>query len=244
MRVELRIRRFNPERDPGPRWIRYEVEASPFDRVLDLLRRVREEYDGTLAFRSSCGHGMCGSDAMLINGRNRLACQTLVRDLGGRITVAPLPAFRVIKDLVVDMEPFFSQYRSVMPYLVNPEPPPARERLQTPAERARYEDTTKCILCAACTSSCPIFWGNGAFVGPAAVVAAHRFLFDSRDRATDARLARLDRLWGVWSCRTIQNCTQACPRGIDVARAILEVKHLALRRRLSRHREVARGGTC
>lgn len=156
MRVELRIRRFNPERDQGPRWVTYGLDADPFDRVLDLLRRVREQHDGTLAFRHSCGHGVCGSDAMLINGRNRLACQTLVRDLGNRITVAPLPAFQVIKDLVVDLEPFFAQIRSVLPYLVNPEPLPTRERLQTPEELARIEDTTKCILCAACTSSCPI----------------------------------------------------------------------------------------
>jgi succinate dehydrogenase / fumarate reductase iron-sulfur subunit len=183
---------------------------------------------------------MCGSDAMLINGRNRLACQTLVRDLGGRITVAPLVAFRVVKDLVVDLEPFFAQYRSVMPYFVNREPPPERERLQTPEERARYEETTKCILCAACTSSCPIFWGNRAFVGPAAIVAAHRFLFDSRDRAAEERLAQLDRLGGVWSCRTIQNCTQACPRGIDVAGAILEVKRFAIRRHLVGQREETR----
>lgn len=240
MRVQLRVRRFNPERAVRSWWAHYELEAGPFDRVLDLLRRVRERYDGTLVFRSSCGHGMRGSDAMLINGRNRLACQTLVRDLGGRITVAPLVAFGVVKDFVVDLEPFFAQYRSVMPYFVNREPPPERERLQTPEERAGYEETTKCILCAACTSSCPIFWGNRAFVRPAAIVAAHRFLFDSRDRAAEERLAQLDRLGGVWRCRTIQNCTQACPRGIDVAGAILEVKRFALRRHLVGQREETR----
>jgi succinate dehydrogenase / fumarate reductase, iron-sulfur subunit len=153
--------------------------------VLDLLEYVRGDVDGTLAFRRSCAHGVCGSDAMRINGRNYLACKVLVRDLKpGQITVEPLLGLRVIKDLIVDMEPFFDHYRKIMPYLINDEPVGENEeRLQTPAQRARFDDTTKCILCAACTTACPPFWSNQQYVGPAALVNAHRFLFDSRDTA-------------------------------------------------------------
>jgi succinate dehydrogenase / fumarate reductase iron-sulfur subunit len=223
MDVELRILRFDPERDRQPHWETYHVAAEPMDRVLDLLHRVKYEQDGSLTFRRSCAHGICGSDAMLINGRNRLACKTRVDQLGRRISVAPLPAFPLVKDLVVDMEGFFAKYRSVMPYLVADEPAPERERRQSPAQRARYDDTTKCILCAACTSSCPSFWAHPGYVGPAAIVNAHRFIFDSRDRAGEERLEILADRDGVWRCRTIFNCTEACPRGIHVTQAILEV---------------------
>ncbi|MDP8903705.1 MAG: succinate dehydrogenase iron-sulfur subunit [Chloroflexota bacterium] len=224
MLVDLRILRFNPEHDERPHWVRYRVESGPMDRVLDLLQKVKYETDGTLTFRRSCAHGVCGSDAMLINGRNRLACKIRVDQLGRRISVAPLPGFRVIKDLVVEMESFFAQYRSVLPFLVTAgDPPGERERLQSPEERARYDDTTKCILCAACTSSCPSFWAQPTYVGPAAIVNAHRFIFDSRDDAADERLDILADEDGVWRCRTIFNCTDACPRGINITQAILEV---------------------
>jgi len=224
MLVDLRILRFNPEQDAKPHWVRYRVDSGPMDRVLDLLHKVKYEDDGTLTFRRSCAHGVCGSDAMLINGRNRLACKIRVDQLGNRISVAPLPGFRVIKDLVVEMEGFFAQYRSVLPFLVADDEPPAdHERLQSPADRARYDDTTKCILCAACTSSCPSFWAQESYVGPAAIVNAHRFIFDSRDDAADERLEILADEDGVWRCRTIFNCTDACPRGINITRAILEV---------------------
>jgi succinate dehydrogenase / fumarate reductase iron-sulfur subunit len=167
---------------------------------------------------------VCGSDAMLINGRNRLACKIRVDQLGNKISVAPLLGFRVVKDLVVDMEPFFGQYKSVMPYLLaDDDPPPLEERHQSPRERARYDDTTKCILCAACTSSCPSFWAQPTYVGPAAIVNAHRFIFDSRDDHPNERLEILADEDGVWRCRTIFNCTDACPRGINITRAILEV---------------------
>jgi succinate dehydrogenase / fumarate reductase, iron-sulfur subunit len=224
MQIDLRILRYDPERDAAPHWDAYVVEANPrTDRVLDLLHRVKYEHDGSLTFRRSCAHGICGSDAMLINGRNRLACKERIEKLGRRISVAPLQGLPVVKDLVVDMDGFFDAYKSVMPFLVNEAPAPERERIQSPEARARYDDTTKCILCAACTTSCPSFWGSAGYVGPAAIVNAHRFIFDDRDEADHERLEILADEDGVWRCRTIFNCTEACPRGIHITQAILEV---------------------
>ncbi len=230
MKVTLRIRRFNPEHDEQPYWAEYIIkQVDPTDRVLDLLHHVKWYIDGTLALRRSCAHGICGSDAMRINGVNRLACKVLVKDLAkgerGTIQVEPILGLRVIKDLIVDMEPFFAHYRSVMPYFIHDNPPPNGEFLQSPEQRARFDDTTKCILCAACTTSCPSFWANGTYVGPAAIVQAHRFIFDSRDTAARQRLAILSQENGVWRCRTIFNCTSACPRDIEVTKAIAEVKN-------------------
>jgi succinate dehydrogenase / fumarate reductase iron-sulfur subunit len=224
MQVTLKVFRFNPETDKKPSYKTYQVEAQPTDRVLDLLEHVKGNIDGTLSFRRSCAHGICGSDAMRINGRNRLACKALVKDLGARITIEPLLGMRVLKDMIVDMEPFFENYRQVMPYFINDEPEPARERLQTIEQRERFDDTTKCILCAACTTSCPSFWANEKYVGPAAIVNAHRFIFDSRDRAGKERLEILNGQFGVYRCHTIFNCTDACPREIQVTKAIGEVK--------------------
>jgi succinate dehydrogenase / fumarate reductase iron-sulfur subunit len=232
MQIQLRILRYDPQRDRKPHWESYRVEAGPMDRVLDLLHTVKAETDGTLTFRRSCGHGICGSDAMLINGRNRLACKIRVDQLGSKISVAPLPGLPVVKDLVVDMDDFFGKYRSVKPYLVNESPEPTRERLQTAEQRARYDDTTKCILCAACTTSCPSFWAQKSYVGPAAIVQAHRFIFDSRDEAADERLEILADKDGVWRCRTIFNCTAACPRGIHITQAILEVSGAIVAKRV------------
>jgi succinate dehydrogenase / fumarate reductase, iron-sulfur subunit len=223
MQVDLRIQRFDPERDEKPHWDKYVVQSEPMDRVLDLLHRVKWESDGTLTFRRSCAHGVCGSDAMMINGRNRLACKIRVDQLGSKISVAPLPGLPIVKDLVVDMEDFFAKYRSVKPFLLADSPEPERERLQSPEDRERYDDTTKCILCAACTSSCPSFWAQPSYVGPAAIVNAHRFIFDSRDDHAEERLEILADKDGVWRCRTIFNCVDACPRGINITRAILEV---------------------
>jgi succinate dehydrogenase / fumarate reductase iron-sulfur subunit len=232
MQVELRILRYDPERDRKPHEETYRVEAGPMDRVLDLLHKVKYEQDGSLTFRRSCGHGVCGSDAMLINGRNRLACKIRVDQLGGkRIRVAPLPGLPVLKDLVVDMEGFFAKFRSVQPFLVNEGVTPVTERRQSAEDRARYDDTTKCILCAACTSSCPSFWAQPGYVGPAAIVNAHRFIFDTRDEAADERLEILADKDGVWRCRTIFNCTDACPRGIHITQAILEVSRAIVERR-------------
>jgi succinate dehydrogenase / fumarate reductase iron-sulfur subunit len=210
MDVQLRIRRFNPETDAAPHWEEYLVPAEPSDRVLDLLHQVKWHQDGTLTFRRSCAHGVCGSDAMLINGRNRLACEYLVRDAGTKISVEPLRGLPVVKDLLMDLEPFWDSYRSVMPYLVND-------------DRDRFDDTSKCILCGACTTACPSFWTNPDYLGPAAIVNAHRFIFDSRDQARDERLQIMADADGVWRCRTIFNCVEACPRGIEITRAILEV---------------------
>lgn len=233
MEVTFRIRRYNPEGgNPKPYWQEFVLQdVEPTNRVLEMLHRVKWEQDGTLAFRRSCSSGICGSDAMRINGRNALACKLLVRDVGSKIQVEPILGLPVLKDLIVDMEPFFAQYRHVMPYLVNNDPVPAdgRERLQDQQDKDLINDTTNCILCAACTTSCPSFWANGEYVGPAAIVQAHRFLFDSRDQASEQRLDIMAEPNGVWRCRTIYNCTPACPRGIQVTRAIGEVK-LAIRK--------------
>lgn len=228
MKVQVKVRRFNPEQDRRPYWSEYKLEAQPTDRVLDLLVHIKGYLDGTLTFRRSCAHGVCGSDAMVINGRNRLACKELVQDVGRTIVIEPLRGLPVIRDLVVDMEPFFRKYRSILPFLINDEPPPYTERLQSPEARERFDDTTKCILCAACTTSCPSFWANDSYVGPAAIVQAHRFIFDDRDRGAQVRLAVLAEADGVWRCRTIYNCVDACPRDIDITTAIGEVKKLML----------------
>ncbi|HBY08598.1 MAG TPA: succinate dehydrogenase iron-sulfur subunit [Chloroflexi bacterium] len=225
MQVKLKVFRYNPEKDKKPSYKTYEIDAEPTDRVLDLLEYVKNYIDGTLSFRRSCAHGVCGSDAMRINGVNKLACKVLVKDLHtNKIRVEPILGLPVIKDLIVDMEPFFDHFRSVMPYFVNDENPPARERHQTQEERARFDDTTKCILCACCTTSCPSFWANEQYVGPAAIVNAHRFIFDSRDRAAAERLKILNDQFGVYPCHTIFNCTVACPREIQVTQAIGDVK--------------------
>src|SRR5512139_687156 len=206
MEVTLKIFRFNPETDKKPHYESYKLQAEPTDRVLDLLEYVKGNFDGTLSFRRSCAHGICGSDALRINGHNRLACKMLVKEVGAsRITVEPLLGLQVIKDLIVDMEPFFDNYRSVMPYLVNDEPAPKQERLQSPEQRERFDDTTKCILCACCTTSCPSFWSNDEYLGPAAIVTAHRFIFDSRDKAAANRLQIVAETSGLARCHTVYN---------------------------------------
>jgi len=232
MEVVLRVRRFNPETDQKAYWAEYTLnDIRRTDRVLDLLHHVKWYIDGTLTLRRSCAHGICGSDAMRINGVNRLACKALVKDYvkgeRGKIEVAPILGLPVIKDLIVDMEPFFDHYREVMPYFINDSPPPEKERLQSQEERAIFDEGTKCILCAACTTSCPSFWANGTYVGPAAIVQAHRFIFDSRDTGGQERLAILSENNGVWRCRTIYNCTSACPRDIPVTQLIADVKMAA-----------------
>jgi succinate dehydrogenase / fumarate reductase, iron-sulfur subunit len=230
MEVALRILRYNPETDESPHFEDYSVQADPMDRLLDCLHAVKWEHDGSLALRRSCAHGICGSDAMVINGVNMLACKVLVKDLKQPVTVEPIRGLPVLKDLIVDMEPFFQGYKAVKPWLITDEsePEPERERLQSQEERERFDDTTKCILCAACTTSCPIYWADGEYVGPAAIVNAHRFIFDSRDDGAAERLEILAARSGVFKCRTVFNCTAACPRGIKVTQAIQEVKQAAL----------------
>jgi succinate dehydrogenase / fumarate reductase iron-sulfur subunit len=237
--VTFRIRRFNPEISAEASWQDFRIDIDPKERVLDALHQIKWEEDGTLTFRRSCAHGICGSDAMRINGRNRLACKTLIKDLTSvdkngatkPILIEAIKGLTVLKDLVVDMEPFFQAYRDVMPFLVTTGNEPTRERRQSAEDRERFDDTTKCILCAACTSSCPVFWNDGQYFGPAAIVNAHRFIFDSRDEAGEQRLEILNDKDGVWRCRTTFNCTEACPRGIEVTKAIAEVKQALITRR-------------
>ncbi|MGW1197270.1 succinate dehydrogenase iron-sulfur subunit [Streptomyces sp. NPDC002536] len=233
IKVTFRIRRFNPEVSDEAIWQDFELEIDPKERVLDGLHKIKWDQDGSLTFRRSCAHGICGSDAMRINGKNRLACKTLIKDINPAkpITVEPIKGLTVLKDLVVDMDPFFQAYRDVMPFLITKGNEPTRERRQSAEDRERFDDTTKCILCAACTSSCPVFWNDGQYFGPAAIVNAHRFIFDSRDEAGEQRLEILNDKDGVWRCRTTFNCTDACPRGIEVTKAIQEVKRALITRR-------------
>lgn len=235
MQIKLKVFRYLPHTGNKPHYDTYEMEVNPNDRVLDVLEQVRADADPGLGYRRSCAHGVCGSDAMRINGRNALACKVLVKDLKtNQITVEPLLGLKVLRDLIVDMEPFFEHYRSVLPFFINDNPLPedGKERLQTPEQRERFDDTTKCILCAACTTSCPSFWANGKYVGPAAIVNAHRFIFDSRDTAAAQRLEVLNEDSGVWRCRTAFNCTEACPRDIQITKAIAEVKQVLVNGKL------------
>ena len=234
MEITLKVFRYNPEVDQKFHYETYTFEAEETDRILDLLEHVKGYMDGTLSFRRSCAHGVCGSDAMRINGRNMLACKSLVRDVGTTITVEPILGLKVIKDLIVDMEPFFDNYKKMLPWLINDTPLPAdgRERLQSPEQRARFDDSTKCILCAACTTSCPSFWASEEYYGPAALVAAHRFIYDSRDEGAAERMHVITETNGLARCHTIYNCTNACPRDIQITKAIGELKMSSLTGRI------------
>lgn len=231
MLVNVKIKRFNPEKDSRPYWSEHKVEARGTDRILDVMNKIKWEEDGTFTYRRSCAHGICGSDAVLLNGVNRLACSVLVQDLGENITIEPIRGLEVIKDLVVNMDPFFDSFKAILPYFINDSLEPSLERLQSIEERAVYDDSTKCILCACCTTSCPVFWTNGSYLGPAAIVNAHRFIFDSRDEGADERLSVLNQSNGLWRCRTAYNCTEACPRDIPVTKIIEEVKRELLWRK-------------
>ena len=227
--LTLKIRRYNPEAGDQPWWDEFTVRVDPMDRLLDALNEVKWHHDGTLAFRRSCAHGICGSDAMLINGENALACKVLISQYGSKVTIEPIRGLPVLKDLIVDMEPFFDGYRAVLPFLINDEPvPDDEERIQTPEQHAKFEDTTKCILCAACTTSCPIYWTDDTYIGPAAIVNAHRFINDSRDTGAAERLRILSEKTGVFRCRTTFNCTEVCPKGIKVTKAVQDVKRAIL----------------
>ena len=230
--ITLKIRRYDPEVSPEANWQEFEVPVESGDRLLDALHHVKWYLDGSLTFRRSCAHGVCGSDAMRINGVNRLACKVLVKDLGDTISIEPIKGLTVLKDLVVDMEPFFEAFKAIKPFLITTGNDPTRERLQSAEDRERFNDTTKCIMCAACTTACPVFWNDEAYFGPQAIVMAHRFIFDSRDEGADERLEILNEKEGVWRCRTTFNCTDACPRGIQVTKAIQEVKRALIFRKL------------
>jgi succinate dehydrogenase / fumarate reductase iron-sulfur subunit len=224
--MRLSIYRYDPGRDPKPYMQDFGVALEPADRMLlDVILRIKAEQDDSLTLRKSCREGVCGSDAMNINGRNGLACTTPVKGLKEPVILRPLPGMPVIRDLVVDLTQFFAQYESIKPYLVNDEPPPQRERLQSPADRAKLDGLYECILCACCTTQCPSFWWNPErFVGPAGLLQAYRFIIDSRDRATQERLDDLDDAYRLFRCRTIMNCTEVCPRGLAPSRAIEKIR--------------------
>ena len=223
--MRLSIFRFHPERDAKPYMQDFDVQPGPHDAMLlDLILKARLQ-DDSLTIRKSCREGVCGSDAININGRNGLACITPIRTLKEPVELRPLPSFPVIRDLVVDLSEFFRQYRSIKPYVVDEGPLPERERLQSPAERERLDGLYECILCACCTAQCPSFWWNpDKFVGPAGLLQAYRFLTDSRDRDTQARLDDLNDVYRLFRCRTIMNCTEVCPKGLAPSRAIEKIR--------------------
>jgi len=226
MLVKLKIFRYDPEKDEKPYYQTFEVEADPMDRLLDCLNRIRWEQDPTLSFRMSCGHGVCGSDGMRINGICGLACQKLVRSFKEEVLIEPLPVFKVVKDLIVDLGPFFEKYQSIKPYLITKTPPSDTERKQSPGEHERFEEAIRCILCACCTASCPINQNKETeqYVGPAALVRAFRYLFDSRDEASEERMALLDHKDRAWGCQTMWKCTEVCPKEIPVTQQIGQIK--------------------
>jgi succinate dehydrogenase / fumarate reductase iron-sulfur subunit len=246
MKIVLQIERFDPETDRNPYFREYTVDADPMERILDLLMAVHRTQDSSLGFRKSCAHGVCGSDAMRINGVERLACKTLVKDVtdgsGGRILIQPLLGLPVERDLMVAQDVFFEKYRSVKPYLMNDEPVSRGERNQTPEQRRRFDDATNCILCEACYSACPVLQKeNPSFLGPAAIVQAARFLDDSRDGGFEVRLDALDNPDGVWPCANHFKCTQVCPRGIKVTRLINMTKRKITQYRKQRGENVNDG---
>ncbi len=228
----LRVKRFDPELDSHPRWEEFLLRMGPAQRLLDGLAKIKDEIDGSLTYRRSCAHGICGSCAMKINGKNGLACQTLFKDMPDSIVVEPLHGFPVIKDLVVDMKPFFEKNEEVLPYLINNTPPPERERLQSPDEQNKILQAITCIMCGSCTSSCPSYQTNNRYLGPSALVKAARFIFDSRDSAGAERLDRVIQSHGLWRCHSIYNCVEVCPKKVDIPAHIIKLKRLAVRRKL------------
>ncbi|MEN2986404.1 MAG: succinate dehydrogenase iron-sulfur subunit [Thermodesulfovibrionaceae bacterium] len=226
----FKIKRFLPDKTPLIRWDEFRIKLNSMERVLDGLIKIKESMDGTLTFRKSCAHGVCGSCAMKINGKNRLACQTLVKDLPELVEIEPLPSLPVIKDLVVDMTLFFEKNDRVLPYLINEEPPPERERLQLPKEQERILESITCVMCGSCTTSCPTFWADKNYLGPSALLKAYRFLFDSRDRATEQRLEAITGEHGLWRCHSVFNCIEVCPKEIDITKHILKLKRFAVKK--------------
>ena len=232
--LQVSLYRYNPESDEAPHMQEFSVDTGGKDlMVLDVLELIKADYDGSVTYRRSCREGVCGSDGLNINGKNGLACITPLSDTvkGGKLVIRPRPGLPVIRDLVVDMSLFYAQYEKVQPYLQNASPAPAIERLQSPEERAQLDGLYECILCACCSTSCPSFWWNpDRFIGPAGLLQAYRFLADSRDTATEGRLAKLDDPFSVFRCHGIQNCVNVCPKGLNPTKAIGHIRTMLLNR--------------
>jgi len=232
--LQVSLYRYNPETDEAPYMQDFSVDTGGRDlMVLDVLELIKSDYDGSVTYRRSCREGVCGSDGLNMNGKNGLACITPLSESikGEKLVIRPLPGLPVIRDLVVDMSLFYAQYEKVQPYLQNPTPAPAIERLQSPEERAQLDGLYECILCACCSTSCPSFWWNpDRFVGPAGLLQAYRFLADSRDTATENRLASLDDPFSVFRCHGIQNCVNVCPKGLNPTKAIGHIRTMLLNR--------------
>ena len=229
--MHLQIYRYSPEDGQPPYMQDYRITPDPADRkLLDVLIRIKT-IDDSLSFRRSCREGVCGSDALNINGRNGLACLTPIEGLREPVLIRPLPGLPVIRDLVVDMTQFFAHYHEIKPYLINDTALPERERLQTPEQRERLDGLYECILCACCSTFCPSFWWNPSkFIGPAGLLQAYRFIVDSRDTATAERLDYLDDVYKLYRCRTIMNCTEVCPKGLSPSHAIEQIRRALLDR--------------
>lgn len=229
--VNFKIYRYDPDKDDKPYMQDISVELEESDKkLLDALVRLKAK-DDSLSFRRSCREGVCGSDAMNINGKNGLACLTSMDEIAQPVTIRPLPGLPVIRDVIVDMTQFFKQYHSIKPYLVNNDPAPERERLQSPEDREELNGLYECILCACCSTSCPSYWWNGErYLGPAVLLQAYRWLIDSRDEATGDRLDALEDPFKLYRCHTIMNCTQTCPKGLNPAKAIAEIKKMLVER--------------
>ncbi len=230
--VKFEIYRYDPDKDERPYMQQLDVELQPTDKMLlDALVRIKNDVDDSLAIRRSCREGVCGSDAMNINGKNGLACTTNLRELKQPIVLRPLPGLPVVRDLIVDMTHFFNQYHSVKPFLINDQLPPEKERLQTPEAREELDGLYECILCACCSTACPSFWWNpDKFVGPAGLLQAYRFIADSRDEAIGERLDNLEDPYRLFRCHTIMNCADVCPKGLNPSKAISKIKELLVRR--------------
>ncbi len=231
--MKFSIYRFDPDIDQKPRMQQFELASDVLDKemmLLDALLMLKAQ-DETLSFRRSCGEGVCGSDGMNVNGRNMLACITPLYSLKSPINIRPMPGLPVTRDLIVDMTQFYKQYRAVKPYLVNKDPEPEVEHRQSPEDRDKLDGLYECILCGCCSTSCPSFWWNpDKFLGPAALLQSWRFLADSRDHATDERLADLEGPFKLFRCHTIMNCVEVCPKGLNPTRAIGRIKELMVKR--------------
>ena len=232
--MKISIYRFNPDEDKKPYMQSYDFEPSKTDiMLLDALIKIKS-IDDTLSMRMSCREGVCGSDAMNINGKNGLACVTKLTDLSLPIVIRPMPGLPIIRDLVVDMTQFFDQHNSVKPYLINKELPPKKERLQSPEDRKKLDGLYECIMCGACTTACPSFWWNpDKFVGPAGLLQAYRFLADSRDHGADERLDDLDDPDRLYRCHNIMNCADVCPKGLNPSKAISKIKNMQVNKKKS-----------